>query len=152
MECSSPSVRYVGVSLACAIRTPSELQSKTSKETQQNAGLLSEQLVNEPRDGAMPGWGMGCENTRNERPSAARVSTLVTCRAEHWPAHHARWAVALYLYTEALEVAWDQQPGVPGRKKRRTSFKEQTPGTIVRPKSPVSSCETRHLVLDFGRT
>ena len=70
---------------------------RTSKETQQNAGLLSEQLVNEPRDGAMPGWGMGCENTRNERPSAARVSRLATRRAEHWLAHHARCAVTSYL-------------------------------------------------------
>ena len=112
--------------------------------------MLSEQLVDEPRDGAMPGWGMGCENSRNERPSAARVSTLVTCRAEHWPAHHARCAVALYLYTEALVLAWDQQPSVPGRRKRSTSFKEQTPGTIVRPKSPDSSCEQGILCWTLG--
>ena len=105
-------MRYLGVSLAFAIRAPSELQCEASKK-KQNAGLLSEQLVNEPRDGAMPGWGMGCENTRNERPSAARVSTLVTCRAEHWPAHLARCAVALYLYTEALVLVWNQQPRGP---------------------------------------
>ena len=78
---------------------------RSLQKKKQNAGLLSEQLVNEPRDGAMPGWGMGCENTRNERPSAARVSTLVTCRAEHWPAHPARCAVALYLHTQALVLA-----------------------------------------------
>ena len=125
---------------------------RSLQKKKQNAGLLSEQLVNESCDGTMSGWGMGCENTRNERPSAARVSTLVTCRAEHWPAHHARCAVALYLYTQALVLVWNQQPRVPWRTKRRTSFKEQTPGTIVRPKSPVSYCETRHLGLDCGRT
>ena len=46
-------MRSVGAFLAFAIRAPSELQSESSKETQENAGLLSEQLVNEPRDGTM---------------------------------------------------------------------------------------------------